>query len=63
MHEEPQGNIVRISHQERIRDIADKVVVIANGEIADEGTKAEILPKLLSGNLECKHNAGGCIHG
>ncbi|MBQ2258107.1 MAG: hypothetical protein II247_05470, partial [Lachnospiraceae bacterium] len=28
-----------------------------------EITKAEILPKLLSGNLECKHNAGGCIHG
>ena len=63
MHEETQGNIVIISHQERILDIADKVVVIANGEIADEGTKAEILPKLLSGNLECKHNAGGCIHG
>lgn len=63
MHEETQGNIVIISHQERILDIADKIVVIANGEIQNAGTKEEILPKLLSGNLECKHNAGGCIHG
>lgn len=63
MHEQTQGNIVIISHQERILNIADKVVVIANGEIADVGTKDEILPKLLGGNLECKHNAGGCIHG
>ena len=52
-----------ISHQGRILDIADKIVVIANGEIQNMGTKEEILPGLLSGNLECKHNAGGCIHG
>lgn len=63
MHDKTQGNIVIISHQERILDIADKIVVIANGEIQDMGTKDEILPGLLSGNLECRHNAGGCIHG
>ncbi len=63
MHDKTQGKIVIISHQERILDIADKIVVIANGEIQDMGTKEEILPGLLSGNLECRHNAGGCIHG
>ena len=63
MHDKTQGNIVIISHQERILDIADKIVVIANGEIQSMGTKAEILPGLLNGNFECKHNAGGCIHG
>lgn len=63
MHDKTQGNIVIISHQERILDIADKIVVIANGEIQDMGAKAAILPKLLNGNLECRHNAGGCIHG
>ena len=63
MHDKTQGNIVIISHQERILDIADKIVVIANGEIQDIGTKAEILPRLLNGNLECRHNVGGCIHG
>ena len=63
MHEETQGSIVIISHQERILNIADKIVVIANGEVKNVGAKEEILPQLLSGNLECIHNAGGCIHG
>lgn len=63
MHEKTQGNIIIISHQERILNIADKIVVIANGEIKNAGTKDEILPQLLDGNLECRHNAGGCIHG
>lgn len=63
MHEKTQGNIMIISHQERILNIADKIVVIANGEIKNAGTKDEILPQLLDGNFECRHNAGGCIHG
>lgn len=63
MHEETQGSIVIISHQERILNIADKIVVIANGEVANVGEKDEILPQLLNGNLECVRNAGGCIHG
>lgn len=63
MHEQTQGNIVIISHQERILNIADKIVVIADGEISKVGTKDEILPQLLNGNIACRHNAGGCIHG
>ena len=63
MHEQTQGNIVIISHQERILNIADEIVVIANGEITNVGTKEEVLPQLLDGSLECRHNAGGCIHG
>ena len=63
MQQAKERSILIISHQERILNIADKIVVIANGEIQNEGTKEEILPKLLSGNFECKHNAGGCIHG
>ena len=63
MHEQTQGNIVIISHQERILNIADEIVVIVNGEITNVGTKEEVLPQLLDGSLECRHNAGGCIHG
>ena len=63
MHEQTQGNIVIISHQERILDTADKIVVIAEGEITEVGTRNEILPKLLNSNYTCRHNAGGCIHG
>ena len=42
-----QGNILLISHQERILDIADEIVVIANGTISKQGPKDEILPELL----------------
>ena len=47
MHEKTQGSILIISHQERILNIADRIVVIANGQIQDEGKKDEILPQLL----------------
>ena len=48
MHEKTKGNILIISHQERILNIADKVVVLANGRVEKQGTKEEILPALLS---------------
>ena len=41
------GSIFIISHQERILNIADKIVVVAGGEISKIGTKDEILPELL----------------
>lgn len=63
MHEQTNGSIVIISHQERILNIADKVVVIANGSVTAQGKKEEILPGLLNGNMNCRHKAGGCIHG
>ena len=47
MHEKQKGTILIISHQERILNIADKIVVIAGGEIETVGTKEEILPELL----------------
>lgn len=54
MHDKIQGSILIISHQERILNIADKIVVIAGGELENVGTKEEILPGLL-------HKAGSCI--
>ena len=53
MHEKTQGNILIISHQERILNIADKIVVIANGEVQNVGAKDEILPELLRSD-SCK---------
>lgn len=47
MKETIQGSILIISHQERILNIANKVVVIANGKLKAYGTKDEILPELL----------------
>ena len=53
MHEKTQGNILIISHQERILNIADKIVVIADGKIREQGKKEDVLPKLL-GKDACK---------
>ena len=54
LHEDVQGSILIISHQERILNIADKIVVIANGEITEVGTKEKVLPKLLCGSESCR---------
>ncbi len=47
MYEQTRGSILIISHQERILNIADKIVVIKDGQIEKEGPRAEILPALL----------------
>lgn len=47
LRDDIQGTILIISHQERILNIADKVVVIADGKVKTVGTKAEVLPELL----------------
>lgn len=54
MYERTKGSILIISHQERILDIADKIVVVANGEIAAKGAKSEILPTLLNTSAGCR---------
>lgn len=41
------GSILVISHQERILNIADEIVVIADGQIQQQGAKEDILPSLL----------------
>ena len=41
------GSIIIISHQERILNIADEIVVIKNGEILRRGPKDEVLPTLI----------------
>ena len=47
MYEQTRGSILIISHQERILNIADKIVVIKDGQIQKEGPRADILPALL----------------
>lgn len=48
MHKKINGSILIISHQERILNIADNIIVVADGEITQTGTKEEILPSLLN---------------
>ena len=47
MRETTQGSVLIISHQERILNIADEIVVIADGKIKTQGKKDQVLPTLL----------------
>ena len=47
MKQELHGSILIISHQERILNIADEIVVIAGGTVKAQGKKETILPELL----------------
>ena len=63
MHNEIQGSIVIISHQERILNIADEIIVVSGGLISARGSKEEILPKLMEeaevDRAECRYQRGG----
>lgn len=43
-----KNTILVISHQERIIDLADEIVMLSNGQIARHGTKEEIMPNILA---------------
>ena len=47
MYDKTAGSILIISHQERILNIADKIIVVANGTVKQYGPKNDILPELL----------------
>lgn len=55
LHETSDNSLIIISHQERILNIADEIVVIANGLVKARGTKEEILPELLDVAGSCKY--------
>lgn len=54
MYERTQGTIVIISHQERILNIADKILVLADGQVAEYGPKDEVFPKLMDVQAGCR---------
>ena len=54
MRQSVHGSIVIISHQERILNIADKIIVIAGGKVDRQGTKEEILPTLFGNDGTCE---------
>lgn len=61
MRETTNGSIVIISHQERILEIADEIVVISDGSILKHGTRKEILPEILgtaSAQVTCQFYRG-----
>ncbi len=51
MQKRSHASILIISHQERILEIADTIILIADGQVRDQGTKEEILPELLKSTV------------
>lgn len=54
MHEETKGSILIISHQERILNIADQIILLSDGEIKKVGTRDEVMPELLGCGQPCR---------
>ena len=46
IHKEKKESLILISHQERIIRMADKIMVIEDGEVKKYGSRDEILPEL-----------------
>ncbi len=49
LHKKINGSILIISHQERILNIADRIIVLADGRVINDGPRKDILPTLLGG--------------
>ena len=54
MHEETKGSILIISHQERILNIADQIILLSDGQIKMVGSKEEVMPELLGCGQPCR---------
>ena len=54
MHNSSDNSLIIISHQERILNIADEIIVLAGGTVQARGRRADILPELLNGTGGCK---------
>ena len=59
MHERTNCCIMIISHQERILNIADKIVVLAGGEVVEYGEKDKVFPTLMDVRAGCRFTNNG----
>lgn len=53
MRDRSGGNVIIISHQERILNIAGEIVLLQNGEIVKVGSKEEVMPLILDVGRTC----------
>lgn len=64
MHREKKGSLILISHQERIIRMADRIMVIRDGRVAELGAQQEIFPRLFSEEMQqfdCLHEKGADV--
>ena len=56
IHEKREATLIIISHQERIINLADDIVMIEDGTVVQNGPKEEIFPQILA------NTAAGCSY-
>lgn len=54
LQRESRQSIILISHQERIMQLADEIIIIENGAIKTKGKRDDILPSLMSEFDSCE---------
>lgn len=62
LYKKIKGNIIIISHQERILNIADRIIVLAGGAVSGDGPKEQVMPSLMRTSNICTklaENEGG----
>lgn len=57
MHKEKKQSLIVISHQERIINMADRIMIIDNGQVKKIGAVADVLPYL--DDIQQCHNCAG----
>lgn len=55
LQKESNQSIILISHQERIMQLADDIIIIENGMVKRNGTKDEVLPTLMNEFDSCEY--------
>ena len=66
IHKEKKESLILISHQERIIQMADRIMVISDGKVQSIGDAKEIMPHLFGAELdscECRRQKGGELYG
>ncbi len=59
IHDRNECTLLIISHQERILNLADEIIMIADGRVTKQGPKDEIFPQILANtSAGCSYMAG-----
>ena len=51
LHGTRENTIIVISHQERIIDLADEIIMVSGGKIVKQGPKDQIFPEILANTI------------
>lgn len=54
LRQETRGGILVISHQERILEIADRIIVVEDGQVKQDGPREDVLPGLILSTDVCE---------